>query len=170
MTLRLVPSDDPVLRQPAKPVDDPSSVRELARELTKMLVTEGGVGLAAPQVGQGLRLFVTGVDDRNHIFINPEITWKSDKEIWWEEGCLSLPRLYGEVRRPKQVTVRYTDEHGAAQELKADGLLARVIQHEHDHLEGILFPDRMQDLSTLRKVSEEEWQSRFRRDEGERPE
>ena len=131
-----------------------------AANLLQTMQAEVGVGLAAPQVGQSLRLFVTGVKGEPMVFINPEITERSKEEILWEEGCLSLPRLLGEVRRPKEVTVRATGTDRQPFEVKADGLLARVLQHEYDHLEGILFTDRMDDLRKLKRLTEEEWASR----------
>lgn len=157
---QLVPSDDPVLRKVAPRAKDARQVADLADALLTSMREEGGVGLAAPQVGQSIRVFVTDVGEQR-IFINPEITRRSDELIWWEEGCLSLPRLLGDVRRPKEVTVRATDTQGTPFTVRADGLYARVIQHEIDHLDGILFPDRMEDLSKLRTLTDEEWQSRF---------
>lgn len=159
--LKLVPSSDPVLRSTATAVADPRSVADLAGSLIAAMQAEGGVGLAAPQVGQGVRLFVSGVDGKVQAFVNPEITSQSDELIWWEEGCLSLPRLLGEVERPKTVIIKATDPGGQPITLSADGLLARVIQHEIDHLDGILFPDRMDDLSKLRTISQDEWETRF---------
>ncbi len=162
--LSLVPSDDPALRAVAKRIRRPGSVADLAADLFATMQTEGGVGLAAPQVGRSVRLFVTGVDGPQ-AFLNPEIVSRSRERIWWEEGCLSLPRLLGDVERPKRVTVRATSLAGKRIEFAADDLLARVIQHELDHLDGILFPDRMPDLGKLRTISEEEWQSRFEQNE-----
>lgn len=161
MRLTLDPSDSPVLRAKARPVDDVKAIGSLVRDMKETMLAEGGVGLAAPQVGKGLRLFVTGVSKDYRAFINPELIAFSKERILWEEGCLSLPRLLGEVERPKRVTVRALDENGATIQTVADGLLARVLQHEYDHLEGILFPDRMKDLSKLKRITEEEWASRF---------
>lgn len=159
--LSLVPSDDPLLRAVAGPVPDPTSISELVADLFATMEAEGGVGLAAPQVGKGLRVFVTSAGGGPQAFINPEILKSSREQIMWEEGCLSLPRLLGDVKRPKRVTLRATGADGKPLELEADELLARVIQHEIDHLDGILFPDRMPDPRKLRTISEEEWQSRF---------
>lgn len=161
--LTLVPAGDSVLRAMAKRIRRPGSVADLAADLFATMQAEGGVGLAAPQVGRSVRLFVTGVDGPQ-AFLNPEIVSRSREQILWEEGCLSLPRLLGDVERPKRVTVRATSLDGRRIEFAADDLLARVIQHELDHLDGILFPDRMPDLSKLRKITEEEWQTRFEKD------
>lgn len=159
--LSLVASDDPALRSVAAPVAEPSAVAGLAKDLMVTMRAEGGVGLAAPQVGRSVRLFVTAAGDEPQAFINPKITGRSREQIMWEEGCLSLPRLLGDVKRPKRITVRATSPDGQAITLKADDLLARVIQHELDHLDGILFPDRMKDLTKLRTLTEAEWQTRF---------
>lgn len=161
MRLPLVPSDSPLLRTPAAPINDVTAVRQLSTNMIETMVAEGGVGLAAPQVGTSLRLFVTGVDGQYLTFINPELSDFSTERILWEEGCLSLPRLLGKVERPQKVTVSAHDMTDQAFSIAADQLLARVLQHEYDHLEGILFPDRMTDQSTLRKLTEEEWQTRY---------
>ena len=161
MSLALVPSDAPVLRHKAKRIAEPASVRDLADQMAETIVAEGGVGLAAPQVGRAVRLFLTNLEGEIRAYVNPEITWFSDEKIWWEEGCLSLPRLLGQVERPKQIKLSATDLQGRRIRLAADDLLARVIQHEVDHLDGVLFPDRMTDLSQLRKLTAEEWDSRF---------
>lgn len=162
MSLSLVAPDAPILRATAKPIASPKRAAALGEKLVSTMLAEGGVGLAAPQVGQAQRLFVTGVDRKFLTFINPEVTWRSSEQIWWEEGCLSLPRMLGQVRRPKQVRVKATDAKGKKFEITADDLLARVLQHELDHLDGVLFPDRMDDLTKLREITEEEWQSRFK--------
>ena len=159
--LPLVPSDDPILRKVAARVSDPKQVEDLAADLFVTMQAEGGVGLAAPQVGKSVRLFVTSAGGGPAAFINPEIVERSKEKIDWEEGCLSLPRMLVDVRRPKRVTLRAQTLDGQTATIEADDLLARVIQHEIDHLDGILFPDRMDDLSKLRKISQEEWDSRF---------
>jgi peptide deformylase len=161
MRKTLISSDDPILTTAAQPVQDVAAVRHLAEDLRETMVAEGGVGIAAPQVGESLRIFVAGAADEQIVCVNPQITWRSDEEIPWEEGCLSLPRQLGEVIRPKQVEVEYTDLNGNLQKLRTDGLLGRVIQHEYDHLDGILFPSRMEDPSKIRLLTEAEWQSRF---------
>ncbi len=163
--LTLVASDDPALRAVASPVDDPDSVAGLAADLFATMEAEGGVGLAAPQVGRPVRVFVTSAGGGPQAFVNPRIRKRSREQILWEEGCLSLPRLLGDVKRPKRVTLEAVRPDGSPVALEADGLLARVIQHEVDHLDGILFPDRMPDPRKLRTISEEEWQSRFEANE-----
>jgi peptide deformylase len=105
-----------------------------------------GIGLAGPQVASPLRLFVTSVEgDKPRIFINPEIVLTSQEMVEIEEGCLSLPRLYVDVVRPESVRVQAWNEKGRPFTVETGGLLARVILHEYDHLEGLLFIDRLKD-------------------------
>jgi peptide deformylase len=119
-----------------------------------------GVGLAAVQIGVPLRIIVMDIsakdDEREpRYFVNPEIIWKSDELKSWEEGCLSVPEIFDEVERPDRVKIRYLDYHGKQQEEEADGLFAVCIQHEMDHLEGVVFLDHLSRLkrdSAIRKV------------------
>jgi peptide deformylase len=129
---------------------------DLLRLLDDMLETmyaAPGIGLAAPQVGVQKRAFVAdlggGGEPAPIYLINPEITWRSETTNVAEEGCLSLPKQFGDVSRFDQVRVRYLDREGAAREIAAEGLLARCLQHEIDHLDGILFVDH---LSTLKRA------------------
>lgn len=105
-----------------------------------------GLGLAAPQVGYSLRLFTVNVESKIYVFINPEIKDISAEKIPFEEGCLSVPKIWGPVVRPKKLTIKALDENGKPIKIRAKGLLARVIQHEMDHLNGILFIDRAEKL------------------------
>jgi peptide deformylase len=124
-----------------KDIDD--EVRKLAKDMLETLSGKG-VGLAAPQVASPLRIFVTDVEgDKPRIFINPEIVLTSQELVTIEEGCLSLPRLYLDVIRPEFVRVQAWNEKGRPFTVETDGFLARVIQHENDHLDGILFIDRL---------------------------
>jgi peptide deformylase len=114
-----------------------------------------GIGLAAPQVGVSKRIIVMDIDQPEdggkgapRYFVNPEITWSSEEQNLYNEGCLSVPGQYAEVERPKQVKIKFLDYDGKKQEIEADGLLATCIQHEMDHLNGILFVDH---LSTLKR-------------------
>ena len=103
-----------------------------------------GIGLAAPQVERSIRLFVTDVEgDKPRVFVNPEIVQTSQETVDYEEGCLSLPGLYQRVLRPESVRIQAYNEKGRPFTVEAGGLLARVILHEYDHLEGILFVDRL---------------------------
>lgn len=139
---------DPVLRKTSRKVEKfGDRLQELIDDLFETMRAENGVGLAAPQVGVLKRLFVMNVDAEGDpaqdlVIINPEFLDQEgqQQEI---EGCLSLPGLYGYVDRPARVKIRYQDRTGSWQELEADGLLARCICHESDHLEGILFEDKI---------------------------
>jgi peptide deformylase len=140
----------PTLKRPAEPVvavDD-----ALLRLMDDMLVTmyeAPGIGLAAPQVDVGRRVVVidtTEEKNRPIRLINPAVTWRSDERAIAEEGCLSLPGQFAEVKRPVAVTVSYLDEREAERVIEAEGLLARCLQHEIDHLDGILFTDHLSAL------------------------
>lgn len=142
--------------QPIASVDD--GVRRLARDMFETLMDANGVGLAAPQVGIYKRLIViylpASYDDEDDpeislALVNPEIQRAGGRD-WDAEGCLSFPDLYGDVQRYTSVTVRAQDVDGNALKIKARGILARILQHEIDHLDGILYFDRMEDYSTLR--------------------
>lgn len=163
---------DPRLKQKSTPVtvfDD-----ELSRLIDDMFETmydAPGIGLAAIQVGAPLRLLVIdlareGEEKQPRVFINPEVTWTSDEEIsTYEEGCLSVPEQYADVERPARVRVRYLDRAGEAHEEEMSGLLATCIQHEMDHLEGVLFVDHLSFAKRsmlLRKVAKAKKLARVR--------
>ncbi|MGC4105542.1 MAG: peptide deformylase [Thermomicrobiales bacterium] len=158
---------DPVLRQKATKLPKiDASVRTLADDMWETMVAADGVGLAAPQIGLARRLIVVHVpagydhdDDPEFAFklANPEII-KAFGEQSGIEGCLSIPGWIGEVPRAEAVTVKAVDMDGRQIRIKASGRLAVVLQHEIDHLDGILYTDRMTDMSTLRKVSDEEYE------------
>jgi peptide deformylase len=113
-----------------------------------------GIGLAAPQVARQERFFVTSVDkDKPRAFINPEIIRTAEEEVEYEEGCLSVPGIWADVKRPAAVTIQAWNERGRPFTLDAEGLLARVILHEFDHLEGILFIDRLSPMKRKRVLS-----------------
>lgn len=125
-------------------VKDPlaKEIRELLPEMIETMRKENGVGLAAPQIGRSLRLAVAEVDDKVYVLINPEITSFAQEKIVFEEGCLSLPGEFFPIIRSEEVAVRYQNEKGLPKKMRATGLLAIVIQHEVDHLEGILIVNR----------------------------
>ncbi|OGI21492.1 MAG: peptide deformylase [Candidatus Moranbacteria bacterium RIFCSPHIGHO2_01_FULL_55_24] len=125
-------------------VKDPLApdIQNLLPEMVETMHREEGVGLAAPQIGQSLRLAVAEVDKTVYYLINPEITSYSQEKIVFEEGCLSLPGEYFPIVRSETITVKYRDERGLPKKLRADGFLAVVIQHEVDHLDGILICNR----------------------------
>ncbi len=135
---------DPVLRERARDVDRITDThRRLVADMLQTMRAAPGVGLAGPQVGVLDRVFVWEVDDRHGAVINPTIVSRSADEIEGDEGCLSLPGLYYPVTRAARVTVEGIDADGVEVALEADGLLARVCQHEIDHLDGVLFVDRL---------------------------
>jgi len=147
----------PVLRQKAKKVHrvDPS-IKQLVEDLIETVQVANGAGLAAPQIGVPLRAIVTRVDDQIHVVLNPELVQMSDEEIEADEGCLSIPGWYGPVKRKERVTVRGQSQTGKSIKIKAEGWEARAFQHEVDHLDGILFTDRMDDPSKLHEVESQE--------------
>jgi len=134
-----------VLRQKALPVQDINDeIAALVKEMRETMYAGRGIGLAGPQVGLLQRIFVVHIEgDIPRVFINPSIIQTSPELTEYEEGCLSIPGLYGEVKRPEAVRIQAWNERGRPFTLDAEGLLARVIQHEYDHLEGILFIDRL---------------------------
>ncbi len=130
------------------------SVRELARDMLRSMYSAKGIGLAAPQVGVHRQLLVIDLDLEEAatpplVMINPEITAAGASFNTYEEGCLSIPKVYLNVVRPSVVEVSFRDELGRPRRLKADGLMARCIQHEMDHLHGVLFVDRVTDELSL---------------------
>jgi len=112
-------------------------------ELIEIMKQDHGIGIAAPQVGKNIRIIIVETEDGPTVFINPRILWRSIGREMDEEGCLSIPNIYGIVKRAKKVRVNYLDRDGNKQKVTARGLFARVLQHEIDHLNGILFTDRM---------------------------
>jgi len=146
---------DEVLRTPAKRIGKvDEAVRELARQMLLSMYAAKGIGLAAPQVGVHQQLLVIDLDLENPatppmVLINPEITAEGGSICTYEEGCLSIPGVYLDVVRPSVVEVSYRCEMGRSRRLKADGLLARCILHEMDHLNGVLFVDRVSDGASL---------------------
>lgn len=134
--------DDSVLRSKAVIVSDPIE-KGLFKAMIGLMHVKKGIGLAAPQIGLPLRLFVTDVKgDKPRIFINPEITEYSADTCKKSEGCLSVPGVFKDIERPSRVKITATDLKGRQFTLECGGMLARCIQHEYDHLDGILFVDR----------------------------
>lgn len=149
MILKIVTGkDNKILRAKSEPVVNiTNDIKKLIKDMEETLAASGnGIGLAAPQVGKNLRLFVVSPEvakDGHAVFINPVITQLSRPEQTLEEGCLSLPEEWHELSRPEKVTVKALDENGKKFKLRAKGLLARLIAHEVDHLEGKLFIDHL---------------------------
>jgi len=159
--LPIVIAPDPRLKVKTKPVDGvDDAVRGLMDDMLETMYAAPGIGLAAPQVGETCRIIVIDVshedDERAPMCMaNPELIWVSDEDQTHEEGCLSLPEHFADVVRPESVRVRYIDRDNKTRELEADELLATCIQHEIDHLDGILFVDHVSALKRnmiLRKL------------------
>jgi peptide deformylase len=144
MILDIVKLGEDILREKAEPVAEVNDeIRQLAEDMFDTMIEADGVGLAGPQVGKKLRMFVAMADDDvRRVFINPQIIKTSEELGDYDEGCLSIPQVYETIRRPVKVTVQALNENGKPFTLDADGLLARIIQHEYDHLDGIVFIDR----------------------------
>lgn len=139
--------DSPILRTKCQPVQKfDKQLKALVEDMNDTMVKAKGVGIAAPQVGVDARVFlaVLGADGKNPLtipMVNPEITWFSEEAEIEEEGCLSLPKQFGKVERPVEVIVEFQDLKGMTKNLKLKKLDARVVQHELDHLNGVLFID-----------------------------
>jgi len=171
----------PALRTPAEPVDperlaDPE-IQSLIDDMLETMLAEGGVGLAAPQLGIGLQLFVYAAVDPDlpaaeqepelEVLINPAVEPVAGEMVYDWEGCLSIPDLRGLVPRHPQVRVHALDRHGGKIAERAEGYEARIIQHEYDHLNGVVFLDRMRDLRSL--AFSDEWEEYMTTEEDEGP-
>ena len=159
MALRhIITLPDPKLRLVSKPierVDDP--LRKLMNDMIETMHEAPGIGLAAIQIAEPIRLLVVDVAPKEEppapqVFVNPEIVWSSEERSTYEEGCLSIPEFYAEVERPASIRVRALDREGQAREVLAEGLLATVLQHEIDHLDGVLFIDHISKLKRDRVI------------------
>ncbi|MDR2864250.1 MAG: peptide deformylase [Spirochaetaceae bacterium] len=147
-----------LLRQksrPVKKIDD--HYKPLAEEMLEMLHRQKGVGLAGPQIGVPERIFVVHIqNDEPLVFINPSIIETSEEKSSYEEGCLSVPGVWADLIRPARVKVQAWNEKGRPFTIDADGILARVIQHEYDHLEGVLFIDHLSNAKKERLLTKYE--------------
>ncbi|GAB3640314.1 peptide deformylase [Spirosoma arcticum] len=165
MILPIIAYGDPVLRKRAKDIEPGSiDVRALSESMYETMYAASGVGLAAPQIGQSIRMFVVDGEPLNEdepeedidpglvgfkkVFINPEIIEEAGDDWGFEEGCLSIPGIRGEVVRPEIIVIRYFDTDWVEHQEEYEGMAARIIQHEYDHLDGKLFTDY---LPTLRR-------------------
>lgn len=158
----LVILPDSMLRKVSAPIGDITpEIRKLAEDMLETMYDAPGIGLAAIQIGEPVRLVTLDVSKKAEeegeeqkrepmVLINPEVTWRSEELSSYEEGCLSIPEYYEEVERPARVKVAYRDLDGKAQEIEADGLLATCLQHEIDHLNGVLFIDYLSRLKRER--------------------
>ncbi len=151
---KIVTIPDPILKKKSLPIKNvDSSVKKLMDDMLETMYAAPGIGLAAVQVGVLKRVVVIDLSKKEEkknplFFVNPEIISTSEEQVSYEEGCLSIPNQFAEIKRPNRCHVKYLDYNGRKKDLKADGLLATCIQHEIDHLNGILFIDY---LSKLKK-------------------
>lgn len=159
MNLKIIKYGSPILRKKSAEITKNDNVAIIAEDLFRSLKKEGGLGLAGPQVGISKRIFVIDTsllaeEDASNTkieqaIVNPEIIWLSNEKEYYKEGCLSIPGIYEDVMRPKTIKVRYYDINFKQKEERLEGIKARIFQHEFDHLEGILFIDR---LTTLKRT------------------
>ena len=163
MILPIYALGQPVLKKVATPIEpDYPGLSELIENMWETMYNADGVGLAAPQIGKSIRIFMidtqqieeddegTGKNGIKQVFINPQKIEEGGKPWDYEEGCLSIPDVRGDVKRPAQIKLRYQDENFEVHEKVFVGLIARVIQHEYDHLEGILFTELLKPLKKRR--------------------
>ena len=153
MTIRpLIFLPDPILKAPSKKLERvDAALRKLAKDMLETMYDAPGIGLAAVQIGAPVRMLVIDLAKGEEpkapqFYINPEVVWSSDERSIYEEGCLSIPDYYADVERPASVKVRHLDIDGKEHEITADGLLATCLQHEIDHLNGVLFIDHISKL------------------------
>ena len=138
----LIGQDHPILRAKTKKIPKVTKdILKLIKDMAETMAQADGVGLAAPQIGQSIRLCLAMVEGKITPLINPKITWKSKETYIDQEGCLSLPGVWLDISRSKEIVLKYTDHKGKPQEKKLMDFSARVVQHEVDHLDGILIVD-----------------------------
>lgn len=151
--LEILVNPNPILRKKSEKVKTKEitgdKMRDFALDMTKTMEEKDGIGLAAPQVGKNIRLITVNAKDGVLVMFNPKIIKKSFLKEWDEEGCLSIPFYFGEVRRHKSIVCVFNDINGKENKIRANGLLARVIQHETDHLDGILFIDKARNVNKI---------------------
>jgi peptide deformylase len=163
--ISIVIAPNQILKARARPVQDKDAdiVRDLIPRMYAAMYAAPGIGLAAPQVAEGLRLIIIDLKPNDRFepltLINPEIVAATEELATREEGCLSLPNMYADVTRPAKVKVRYLDEFGAKKEIEGEGLMSACLQHEIDHLDGILFVDHLSALKRnmiMRRLAKEQ--------------
>ena len=163
MTIRpILIAPDPRLKAVSTPVAKvDADIRKLAEDMADSMYAAEGIGLAAVQIGVAKRVIVMDLDQKDgkkdwRVFINPKITWASEEMATFEEGCLSVPEIWDDVERPARIRCEYLDLDGKTVEIEADGMLATCLQHEMDHLEGVLFIDhfsRLKRSMALKKLT-----------------
>lgn len=154
---KIITAENPTLRMKAKKIHRfDASLQKLADDMFETMHAANGAGLAAPQIDLSIRLLVAEYEDRRVALVNPEII-KAEGEVTGSEGCLSIPGYFGaNIRRAENVTVKAQDTRGKDIRVRAEGWFARILQHEIDHLDGILFLDRLDRPEDLREVTSEE--------------
>jgi peptide deformylase len=160
MILPIVAYGDPVLKRMADEIPENTNLKELLKNMFDTMYEAQGVGLAAPQIGKSIRLFIVdaapfaededeeyqALKDFKKVFVNPVIYEEEGKEWGFEEGCLSIPNIREEVKRKPTIRIEYFDENWKLHNEEVDGVAARIIQHEYDHVEGVLFTDKLSPL------------------------
>ena len=152
MVYPIVAYGHPILKKQAQDIEkDDIDVIQLAEDMFATMYNASGIGLAAPQIGKSIRMFIADttpleddeIGDWKQVFINPEIIEEKGDDWAFEEGCLSIPNIREDVLRPAKIKIKYFDEHWVEHTEEFDGMQARIIQHEYDHIEGILFTDHL---------------------------
>ncbi len=158
LPIRMIP--DPVLKQKSKRVRTiDGSIRKLLDNMLETMHAAPGVGLAAPQIGVPLRVIVIGMpEEEDMVLVNPQIVRRRGERLV-NEGCLSIPGYVGEIKRAESITVKGRDQTGKEIRIKANELLAQVLEHEIDHLNGVLYIDHLENMDKLRKIEPEEAES-----------
>jgi peptide deformylase len=155
MIYPIVMYGDPVLRQKAKDIERGTDIHALVEDMFETMSAANGVGLAAPQIGKSIRLFVVdgtvmenepGMESFKKVFVNPELVQEEGTPWEYEEGCLSIPNIREKISRKEQLRIRYFDENWVQYDEVFDGMKARIIQHEYDHIEGKMFVDYLTPL------------------------
>ncbi|PIX11239.1 peptide deformylase [Candidatus Falkowbacteria bacterium CG_4_10_14_0_2_um_filter_36_22] len=148
--LNIITEPNGILRQKSLSLNQKeiksNKIKKLCSDMAKTMLKKDGIGLAAPQIGKNIRIIIINTKEKPICMINPIITYKSWAKEWGEEGCLSVPNVFGKVKRCKKIKYKYFDNKGNKLIVNAEGLMARVIQHEIDHLDGILFIDKAKNI------------------------
>jgi peptide deformylase len=148
--LPIIIAPNKILREKSKDINPEdlkkAEMKKLLLNMEKTMLEEDGLGLAAPQIGKNLNIFVVNDKGKTLFIINPKITKRSWAKVVDQEGCLSIPNTFGDVLRHKKINITYINEKGKKQKISASNLLARIMQHENDHLNGILFTDTAENI------------------------
>ena len=148
--LPIIIAPNKILREKSKDINPEDlkkpEMKDLLLDMKKTMIQEDGLGLAAPQIGKNLNIFVVNNKGKTLFIINPKLSKRSWAKVVDQEGCLSIPNTYGDVLRHKKINISYIDQKGKKQKLSASNLLARIVQHEYDHINGILFTDKAKNI------------------------